>query len=96
MGWIKTTFQSTRPSRGETDFLSGIRRASGNFNPPAPRGARLLGALAPLVSDQFQSTRPSRGETFRQNRAVEEGLYFNPPAPRGARPPGRLTGSMRL
>ena len=34
-------FQSTRPSRGETRSTRTMRQSGKNFNPPAPRGARL-------------------------------------------------------
>ena len=33
-------FQSTRPSRGETQIGGARHGADGHFNPPAPRGAR--------------------------------------------------------
>ena len=40
------------------------RRFEPHFNPRAPRGARLHGAVDQHRRDEFQSTRPSRGATL--------------------------------
>ena len=57
-----------------------------DFNPPAPRGARLPPMTPLFASYIFQSTRPSRGETITPSSTRIERINFNPPAPRGARP----------
>ena len=61
-----------------------------NFNPRAPRGARLSHTACIMLTAVFQSTCPARGTTpiFTKYCSV---CYFNPRAPRGARrclPPG--------
>ena len=56
-----------------------------NFNPRAPRGARLY-RLRILEGDLiFQSTRPARGATVFIFLFILFLYYFNPRAPRGAR-----------
>ena len=57
-------FQSTRPSRGETSRGIGNGQRRRNFNPLAPRGARLPRCSSWTMTSAFQSTRPSRGETY--------------------------------
>ena len=56
-----------------------------NFNPRAPRGARLEGYTAdkPVVSD-FNPRAP-RGARPERNISFPKPAYFNPRAPRGAR-----------
>ena len=64
--WLqKSGFQSTRPSRGETDVRYRAIVMPVNFNPLAPRGARHDGDMVIRADGRFQSTRPSRGETLR-------------------------------
>ena len=60
-------------------------RARNNFNPRAPRGAR-LGSVSALRSGlQFQSTRPAWGATVLLWMVGGVVANFNPRAPRGAR-----------
>ena len=57
-----------------------------NFNPRAPRGARLHAVNPRSASLGFQSTRPARGATLASRYASYSAVkYFNPRAPRGAR-----------
>ena len=56
-----------------------------DFNPLAPRGARLnmYGQQAGFAL--FQSTSSSRSQTLLQGNVLSPAVYFNPLAPRGAR-----------
>ena len=56
-----------------------------SFNPRAPRGARPLGLVFPVLSVAFQSTRPAWGATSFSVKATHSVRCFNPRAPRGAR-----------
>ena len=58
----------------------------GNFNPRAPRGARLAERLSSVEASTFQSTGSARSPTTRCSRIIGFRRYFNPRAPRGARP----------
>ena len=68
------TFQSTCPARGTTSPSSCSLRASCNFNPRAPRGARrnYLERLCEIIV--FQSTCPARGTTdvYQAIHAIQE------------------------
>ena len=55
-------FQSTRPSRGETDDLAGFL-ATVNISIHSPLAGRDRGSRHHRQCSAFQSTRPSRGET---------------------------------
>ena len=57
---------------------------SSNFNPRAPRGARLYVVRLLWHFIQFQSTCPARGTTMRCITLTTH-YHFNPRAPRGAR-----------
>ena len=64
-----------------------------NFNPRAPRGARLATIIAKTAIAGFQSTRSARSATFLCFWGIKQFRNFNPRAPRGARPsctPGHL------
>ena len=68
MGDLLNLFQSTRPARGATRNRRIKREIGRDFNPRAPRGARLMvGASAPGLP-RFQSTRPARGATAKVNK----------------------------
>ena len=56
-----------------------------NFNPRAPRGARLNNAKYYASNVVFQSTRPARGATSIIGNCDTLLFHFNPRAPRGAR-----------
>ena len=56
-------FQSTRPAWGETGTQSRRPSHGSDFNPLAPRGARLRPLRMPMRFVIFQSTRPAWGET---------------------------------
>ena len=56
-------FQSTRPARGATGSSAQGRLRFQDFNPRAPRGARLSLCGCGAVYLPFQSTRPARGAT---------------------------------
>ena len=56
-----------------------------DFNPRAPRGARLAKRVWDERAAAFQSTRPARGATGGQGGIPSQSPYFNPRAPRGAR-----------
>ena len=60
---VDALFQSTRPLRGATARLAALPTIMSNFNPRAPRGARLDSMDTAVKRLQFQSTRPSRGAT---------------------------------
>ena len=66
-----------------------------DFNPRAPRGARLEAELDMRHADEFQSTRPARGATRGIPSARRRRSYFNPRAPRGARL-GYLANSIQV
>ena len=61
---ITKSFQSTRPSRGETTSTTARLAFTAYFNPLAPRGARHALYAEQHFYQTFQSTRPSRGETI--------------------------------
>ena len=81
----KQSFQSTRPSRGETDdsLFGNIADKVSIHSPLAGRDTKSLKALTGTT--WFQSTRPSRGETYAPHAGTHSGKRFNPLAPRGAR-----------
>ena len=56
-----------------------------DFNPRAPRGARLRIFSIKIKVIKFQSTCPARGTTSSIPLTVPDSNYFNPRAPRGAR-----------
>ena len=56
-----------------------------DFNPRAPRGARLCRIKCVIHELLFQSTCPARGTTGRNTSCSWVWLDFNPRAPRGAR-----------
>ena len=53
-----TIFQSTRPSRGETDTPTFQTPGRTDFNPLAPRGARQKQPFCPLVDTHFNPLAP--------------------------------------
>jgi len=72
-----------------------VAHSRSDFNPRAPRGARLHWPGPKVPVRKFQSTRPTRGATPSASTASTS-FYFNPRAPRGARrPPGRSRASSR-
>ena len=58
---------------------------SHNFNPRAPRGARLRNVCDTLRRFPFQSTRSARSATTAPTMNASQTKNFNPRAPRGAR-----------
>ena len=56
-----------------------------NFNPRAPRGARLIRRNTKIVGKNFNPRAP-RGARLGKILAKRRAKYFNPRAPRGARP----------
>ena len=56
-------FQSTCPARGTTRSAIRLVQNTNNFNPRAPRGARLVALGIMLLCRKFQSTCPARGTT---------------------------------
>ena len=66
-----------------------------DFNPRAPRGARLQTNYYGSNIYQFQSTCPARGTTSRRKTPCQAGRDFNPRAPRGARRAVTLDGLAR-
>ena len=62
----------------------GIRNCDDDFNPRAPRGARLQDSTIATTSDAFQSTRPAWGATWRMC-AVQVGIAISIHAPRVGR-----------
>ena len=76
--WLR--FQSTRPSRGATRRWTMPGKITRNFNPRAPRGARLRSGDSFGRSGVFQSTRPSRGATvFHQKNYQQQGISIHAP-----------------
>ena len=65
---LRRGFQSTRPARGATELSDFLCQRQRNFNPRAPRGARLILFAVLLVFGLFQSTRPARGATAKVNK----------------------------
>ena len=67
--------------------ISTLQRAARccNFNPRAPRGARLYLPGVYAARGKFQSTCPARGTTSRGRCCPCPKCNFNPRAPRGAR-----------
>ena len=61
-------FQSTCPARGTTITAPIALPIAPDFNPRAPRGARLLIDVATIIVRLFQSTCPARGTTVLVNR----------------------------
>ena len=57
-------FQSTCPARGTTRASAAAPPPPRNFNPRAPRGARLRQISPRNFGTRFQSTCPARGTTF--------------------------------
>ena len=87
--WVSchlSLFQSTRPSRGETGRCGPCGRSHHNFNPLAPRGARLVDDYHPVTSLQISIHSPLAGRDTEGHREELHFRYFNPLAPRGARP----------
>ena len=66
-----------------------------DFNPRAPRGARLVLPRLSHLRRSFQSTRPSRGATKQRQEVTINGKNFNPRAPRGARLGGWFRWALR-
>ena len=60
-------FQSTCPARGTTELQRALFQRFHDFNPRAPRGARLTIKLYQFAKRTFQSTCPARGTTPQQN-----------------------------
>ena len=78
-------FQSTCPARGTTGrVITGIVPER-DFNPRAPRGARLRDFYGDDPKSLFQSTCPARGTTKMIMMSLTNIFDFNPRAPRGAR-----------
>ena len=89
----RTRFQSTRPSRGATPGIWPVRIAADpDFNPRAPRGARLSCLACGYILNHFNPRAPRGARRPRTGWACCR-RYFNPRAPRGAR---RLDISLSL
>ena len=73
------------PLAGRDYLPPRVLDAGGDFNPRAPRGARLCVVSRGCGGKSFQSTRPSRGATGGASGVKFRFPDFNPRAPRGAR-----------
>ncbi len=78
-------FQSTCPARGTTCAARRNFRGLRNFNPRAPRGARLLRAFKRRGGQLISIHVPREGHDFPAIRRDALADNFNPRAPRGAR-----------
>ena len=85
--WRQTPFQSTCPARGTTPAALPTCTSRTNFNPRAPRGARLRQRRASASSGDFNPRAPRGARPSWSCRSRRRMLYFNPRAPRGARHP---------
>ena len=81
-------FQSTRPSRGATQTGRLHKCPDNNFNPRAPRGARLRPADCINVQITISIHAPLAGRDGGASGVKFHFPDFNPRAPRGARPSG--------
>ena len=84
-------FQSTRPSRGETDRRLTSTPIPTYFNPLAPRGARRCWSIPSGAIFQISIHSPLAGRDAFAFQSIGSSENFNPLAPRGARrkPPER-------
>ena len=78
-------FQSTRPSRGATARLRAAGKYPRDFNPRAPRGARLWADRHGVAIAGISIHAPLAGRDNLSLSAPGTRLNFNPRAPRGAR-----------
>ena len=80
----KTSFQSTRPLRGATRRGAWAGTRCRNFNPRAPCGARLSGAIR-LSTARISIHAPLAGRDGTTVVGKHRRRHFNPRAPCGAR-----------
>ena len=80
-----TAFQLTRPVRGATQAPSQPVCKPCDFNPRAPRGARLVPEGIPHGQRRISTHAPREGRDCWTAYASRRRAYFNPRAPRGAR-----------
>ena len=78
-------FQSTCPARGTTRAAGAPFAAPVNFNPRAPRGARLSAHTGSQAAGDFNPRAPRGARRQAVTGHVQISKYFNPRAPRGAR-----------
>ena len=64
----KCKFQSTRSARSATIIIHFLTLRKQDFNPRAPRGARLMSYPALAFAIRFQSTRSARSATYIMSR----------------------------
>ena len=77
-------FQSTRPARGATRGHKTGLSVLNDFNPRAPRGARLYLTWRSAWATAFQSTRPARGATTSPFSSSYSSLFQSTRPARGA------------
>ena len=78
-----TIFQSTRPSRGETDTPTFQTPGRTDFNPLAPRGARQKQPFCPLVDTHFNPLAPRGARRAGTARAWDARLFQSTRPSRG-------------
>ena len=78
-------FQSTRPARGATKNDNGNNKSTTDFNPRAPRGARLGDLCLYCEVYNISIHAPREGRDPFQTYKYRGRQDFNPRAPRGAR-----------
>ena len=74
------------PREGRDRRTRSTMPAIVNFNPRAPRGARLVGVFAIIIDIYISIHAPREGRDRQQDRKPHRRCNFNPRAPRGARP----------
>ena len=79
-------FQSTRPARGATEDDARLIVHHRDFNPRAPRGARLWSSASSGLAYNISIHAPREGRDFDVPERNLVDTNFNPRAPRGARP----------
>ena len=86
---LSSSFQSTRPIRGATFWVSLCSTSAGDFNPRAPYGARLYRDDCHVPSLRISIHAPHTGRDSHP-QMYEGEILFNvkPRAPYGARPSG--------
>ena len=82
---MRQSFQSTCPARGTTAYYANYKCTLCNFNPRAPRGARLSCRYYAAVSFLISIHVPREGHDNNSQIGIPWLSDFNPRAPRGAR-----------
>ncbi len=82
---MREKFQSTRPARGATVFISPSAWGIENFNPRAPQGARRYDFNSLLWEGSISIHAPRKGRDSLITIIIGGSRNFNPRAPQGAR-----------